>query len=255
MSFYNMLFGRNGQSDLLLAVIGLRENDVERFRDVHASGDGTSIYVYTRTGGGNRGDYPNRILRKAAGWQGSEDDDYDSTYCLDTFQVPAKWAADVAALTDVFANGIRKPFAKHLAKTLRREPTDSDKAAAAYESERQELAKQAHSMANGHTFVPHNDYAMEVALKLAEAHGGKLRSCWGILPIKLTVEQNKSPYPNARDATIRDHLVRVEVGYSHRWEIDDDYWQHCLRRFIEKYPLSMAAIAESVTRYLAKDAA
>ena len=98
MSFYNMLFGRNSQTDLLLAVVGLRPVDVERLRDCRASEGGAVIEVYTRTGGGNRDGYPNLAMRKRPEWTGSVDDDYDSTYCTDTLAVPEQFRADVAVV-------------------------------------------------------------------------------------------------------------------------------------------------------------
>jgi hypothetical protein len=64
MSLYNALFGMNSQADLLLAVVGLRRVDVERFRDVRI--DGESIAVYSRTGGGNRESYPQEVMRHRA---------------------------------------------------------------------------------------------------------------------------------------------------------------------------------------------
>jgi hypothetical protein len=246
MSFYNMLFGMNPQSDLLLAVIGLKKVDVERFRDVSASKDGKEISVYTRTGGGNRQDYPNLVMRGQPGWLGSEDDDFDSTYCTDTFKVPDEFVEDVKVLGDIIGNGIRREFGLHLAKTLRREPTEAEKAEALYEAERQQLARTKHFMANGHTFVPMDDNAMKTALELAEANGGELRSAWGIMPITLTIKTNDRPYPNARDEEMREHLVRAEIGYDFKWTIDASYWEHCQKRFMFRFPLTMAKIAESV---------
>jgi len=52
MSFYNLIFGENPASDVLLATLGLSRDDVGRFRDCFVS-DG-KIVVYTRNGGGNR---------------------------------------------------------------------------------------------------------------------------------------------------------------------------------------------------------
>ena len=52
MSFYNMLFGQNPASDVLLATLGLTRGSVGRFRDCYVK-DGR-ICVYTRNGGGNR---------------------------------------------------------------------------------------------------------------------------------------------------------------------------------------------------------
>ncbi len=52
MSMYNMLFGANPSSDVLLATLGLSRGSVGRFRDCHVSAG--EIAVYTRNGGGNR---------------------------------------------------------------------------------------------------------------------------------------------------------------------------------------------------------
>ena len=244
MSLYNLLFGINANTPLLLAVLGLRESDVERLRDVHASEDGSQITVYTRTGGGNRGGYPNLTLRKAPGWQGSVDDEYDTTYCSDTFAVPEQWRQDVANLRSVIQNGLRAEFCRFLSQTLQREPTESDLAAKAYEHERRELQRTRHFMANGHTFVPQDDAAMEAALKLAEANGGSLRSCWGIAPLKLSVRTDFHKWPNATDASVRDNLTRVEIDC--HWADDEAYWQHCQKRFAETYPQAMLKVALGV---------
>lgn len=254
MSMYNMLFGMNPQADLLLAVLGLRKNDVERFRDVSASEDGRTISIYTRTGGGNRDDYPNLAMRKLPTWAGSVDDDFDSTYCTDEFKVPDDFADDVKALGDIIGNGIRREFGQHLAKTLRREPTEGDKATAAHDAERQQLARTKHFMANGHTFVPMDDTAMKTALELAEANGGKLRSAWGIMPLLLTIQTNHYPWPNAKNESDRDHLVRVEVGYDYGWKLDVPYWEHCQKRFASTFPVTMSAIAEEVEQRLSQAA-
>lgn len=255
MSFYNLLFGRNPQSDILLAVIGLRSVDVERLRDVHASDDGSTISVYTRTGGGNRDGYPNLAMRKRPEWSGSIDDDYDSTYCTDIFTVPVQWRADVAALSDLLTHGMRGEFARHIAVTLRREPTDEDKAQRLHDQERQALARTDHFMANGHTFVPKNDTALKVALDLAEANGGRLRSCWGIAPIAIHVKRDFHPYPQAKDEGSRREFRRVEVSYDYGWAMDLAYWEHMKARFAESHPLTMAQIAETVELHVAKQPA
>lgn len=246
MSFYNMLFGMNPQTDLLLAIIGLKKNDIERFRDVSASEDGATISVYTRTGGGNRSDYPNTAMRKLPTWQRSYDDDFDSTYCTDDFAVPADFINDVKALDDIIGNGIRPEFGRHLVKTLRREPTESDKKQDAHDAESQKLKRTAHFMANGHTFVPRDDSAMKTALEIAEANGGELRSCWGILPIKIKVKINDMPHPNAKSEDDRLFMNRLDVGYDYAWAIDEEYWAHCEKRFAEEFPITMAKIREAV---------
>lgn len=246
MSFYNMLFGMNSQADLLLAVIGLRKVDVERFRDVSSVDNGGQITVYTRTGGGNREDYPNIAMRSRPEWLDSEDDDYDSTYCTDTFKVPEQWQADVRALGDILANGLRTEFAQHLAATLRREPTEADKAQAAYDEEAAALRRTGHVMANGHTFVPYDDGSAKVALDLAEKNGGSLRSCWGILPLKLMVKRDHVPYPHSPHEETRLHMTRLDISYE--WEIDEAYLRHMVQRWSASHPLTMAKICEGAKR-------
>lgn len=253
MSFYNMLFGRNSQTALLLAVIGLRENDVERLRDVFASEDGSQVQVYTRTGGGNRDGYPQLAMRKLKSWRGSCDDDFDSTYCTDTFSVNPKWHKDVVGLSDVFKHGLRKAFAAHLSKTLRREPTESDKAVALFSAERERIQKTKHIMANGHTFVPLDDYSMRTALELAEKNGGELRSCWGILPLALTVSEWYIRWPNASDEKMRNTVERAVIDQAPHWKIDQRYWQHCLDVFSAEFPLTIAKIDKAVKDTLSRE--
>lgn len=252
MSFYNMLFGMNGQSDLLLAVIGLRRVDVERFRDVRSDDNGALIEVYTRTGGGNREGYPNLVMRNRPEWAGSEDDDFDGTYCTDTFAVPEQWRSDVAALGDILTHGMRQEFAQHLALTLRRAPTDADKAQAEYDAEAAALKRTQHFMANGHTFVPQDDYAAKAALDIAEKNGGRLRTCWGIAPLAINVQRDFHPHPSAKNESDRQHFVRVQVQYDYGWTIDERYWAHMQQRFGQSHPLTMAQIAETVDRQRAR---
>lgn len=227
MNLYNMLFGRERLSDLYLAHLGLKEHDVERFRDAGFDRDTGRIWVRTRTGGGNRKDYPNVALRRATGFVGSADDDFDSTYCVDEFEVEAKWRADVAALENILEHGMRRAYARHLSKTLLRTPTPADVENVAERDERHSISRLRHEMANGHTFVPFDDIAAEGALRIAEQNNGKLRTCWGILPLKLKVEVGT---PQSRVA------VYVE------WEIDDNYLAHMSEKFGAKYPKAMAEV-------------
>lgn len=269
MSFYSLFFGKNPQSALLLATIGLREHDVPRFRDVHIGerqGKPT-IEVYTRMGGGNRGHWDSYdgeggpecpcpgcradyFLRSVPGFLYDEDDDFDSTYATYHYAVPQGFEKDVTKLGDILANGLRKKFGQHLLKTLKREPTEADKANAAYDAEHASLARTRHFKANGHTFVPLDDRAMQTALELAEKNGGELRTCWGILPLRLKITTNERPYPNAKDADTAAHLNRAEIGCE--WRIDEDYWRHCQERFADKFPLAMTKIGESVERHREK---
>lgn len=244
MNMYNLLFGRNPHSVLLLAVIGLKENDVERFRDVSSSPDGKQVHIYTRTGGGNREAFPNETMRALDSWVDSEDDDYDSTNCTDTFNVPTEFVQDVINLKDVLQYGLRPEFGQHLRKTIERVPTASDIETNAYRNEKEKLKITRHVMANGHTFVPYNDGAMQTALEIAEKNGGKLRSCWGIMPLILTVKQNYKPFEGSN--VRRDYVDRIEIGYE--WVIDVEYWEHCQKVFTDKFPLSMTIITEKVIK-------
>lgn len=249
MSLYSMLFGQNAQADLLLAVVGLRRSDVERLRDVFVDDD--RIAVYTRTGGGNRESYPQLALYRNPLFVETEDDDFDSTYATFYFRIPDGFVQDVEELSDPLSHGIRREFAQHIARTLRREPTEGDREMAAVEAERVALKRTNHFLANGHTLVPLDDSAMKAALEIAEKNGGGLRTGWGILPLRITVHQNFHPWPSARAEDDRLKLVRAQVGCE--WMIDEGYWQHCQDRFADAFPISMAKIARSVDMRLARE--
>ena len=246
MSMYNLMFGKNPRASLLLAVVGLREVDVERFRDVHVDNDGREIAVYTRTGGGNRTDYPQLLLLSNPLFVRTEDDEFDSTYATFFFRVPDGMDADVRALEDVLEHGIRQEFARHLARTLKRAPTDADLEREAYDAEARALSNVPHVKANGHTFVPYTDGAMDTALRLAELNNGELRTAWGILPLTLAVKRNDVRFPQARQESWRE-MDRVRIDYE--WTIDAEYWERCKQRYADEYPKAMAKIAESVAQH------
>ena len=93
MSLYNMLCGVNPAAGALLALLGLDHHNVPRFRDIYlreSEGGDPEIVLYTRTGGGNRGDYvaENQSLRKIPGFIGDWDDDFDSTFAHWAYRVP-----------------------------------------------------------------------------------------------------------------------------------------------------------------------
>lgn len=113
MSLYNMLFGVQPTASIALAVLGLNETQVPRFRDAYFAWDDDSqsepvIVVYTRTGGGNREHYDapcednpdgpwNCTLQELPGYIRDADDDYDSTYATFHFRVPDDYRAAVVA--------------------------------------------------------------------------------------------------------------------------------------------------------------
>lgn len=124
MSFYNMIHGFNPLAPMVLAMVGVSQERVPRFRDAYWNGE--HLCVHTRTGGGNRdyyeseescrSNYPeyfggkddpdgpwNEDLRALPGFVRDEDDDYDSTYATFYFDVPERfgwfreWANDKTA--------------------------------------------------------------------------------------------------------------------------------------------------------------
>ncbi len=121
MSIYNMFFKMNNVTPVLLAMLGLKEEDVPRLRDCYI--DGEKIVIYTRTGGGNRDYYDSEESCRAnypeyfdgkdnptGPWNSTltanpyflydEDSDFDSTYANFYFKVPKEYVADLAALAE-----------------------------------------------------------------------------------------------------------------------------------------------------------
>lgn len=107
MSLYNMLFGTNDATPLLLAAIGVKLDEIPRFRNCYFEGD--NIAIYTRTGGGNREYYDEENEDNPEGpWNSNltanphyvrdEDDDFDSTYATFYFKFPDELAEDLKAL-------------------------------------------------------------------------------------------------------------------------------------------------------------
>lgn len=105
MSMYNLLFGQNPASNIIVATLGLTQGDFRRFRDAFIS-EG-KIAVYTRLGGGNRECYCETEEEHAQSYcyQGvierlqshpqylnDEDDDFDSTYATFWFSFPEKYS-------------------------------------------------------------------------------------------------------------------------------------------------------------------
>ena len=118
MTMYNLIFGKNSLSQLLLSTLNLTENDVPRYRDCCIDGD--KILVYTRVGGGNRPYYDNveslksqfgsdidddechgpfsDDLRKHPDFLYDEDDEMDRTYCSFYFSFPEEYKEELTEL-------------------------------------------------------------------------------------------------------------------------------------------------------------
>ena len=77
----------NPDIDTILASIGLKKEQIERFRG--AGIQEGEIIIHTRTGGGNREAYPNKILTQNKYYLRDADDDFDSTYADYFFKIPA----------------------------------------------------------------------------------------------------------------------------------------------------------------------
>ena len=91
MSLYNMLFGKNPLSESILDVIGLKEEDCGRLRDVFVTED-EKIAVYTRNGASNREtEYIAEAIEKMRSnkyFISDSDDDFDCTYATFYFSIP-----------------------------------------------------------------------------------------------------------------------------------------------------------------------
>lgn len=77
----------------LLALLGLTEADVERYRDCWIRQDEDDeeedrIVILARTGGGNREYYPNKTLTSHPCYVCDYDDEWDTTYALYEFVIP-----------------------------------------------------------------------------------------------------------------------------------------------------------------------
>lgn len=254
MSFYSMLFGKNPGTEVILALIGFKEHDVERFRDCWIDYEEKEIGVYTRTGGGNREDYPQELLYQSPYFKTTFDDDYDTTYATFVFRFPEEIEADILALTDIPTNGISGKLIQWIMKTSSRPATDVDKRNAQYESQKQliaELQRTGHCSEafNGHTVVPLSDRGMERIMKATEETEGELLPYWCAVPLKLDVKIN-SPRWNFdnKNPDLEQDKYRVLVDLPKDWPIDFEVWDRWKAKFGEKYPKSVAVIDEYVER-------
>jgi hypothetical protein len=147
MSLYNMIFGQNPLSDVLLSILDLDRSKVGRFRDVHLhkpeDGGPIQIAIYTRNGGGNRecwnddkvkadseqcdccGCFMSYRVQKIAGYVRDEDDDFDRTYATIYFRCPERFVGMLEKLVDEKAGAPNDRWVAFLDK-MRSEPNDPD---------------------------------------------------------------------------------------------------------------------------------
>lgn len=90
MSLYNMLFGVNENTPVLLGMLGLNMEYFDRFRDVDLIKNGTVIRVFVRLGGGNRKSYKEtwKKIKSNPLYIKDYDDKFDKTYAYIEFDIP-----------------------------------------------------------------------------------------------------------------------------------------------------------------------
>jgi len=101
MNLYNMLHGATSATFFVMPMLGDKHPDnYPRFRDCFIKDEeypeyDNYIHVYTRVGGGNRGQgYGEDLLCQHPEYVTNFDDSFDSTYATYIFKVPEKWKAD-----------------------------------------------------------------------------------------------------------------------------------------------------------------
>lgn len=100
MSLYNMMNGFNPACVYILPMLGKKSEEYPRFRDCFVTED-NNIAIFTRFGGGNRGQgYGEDELMEDENFIRYYDDDFDNTYATYVFKVPDKWKADFDLIMD-----------------------------------------------------------------------------------------------------------------------------------------------------------
>jgi hypothetical protein len=249
MSFYNMLFGKNSNSAVILALLEFKEPDIERFRDCHIQQDG--ITIYTRTGGNNRENYPNEKLTSSPYYLRDEDEDDDNTYATFYFKFPDELKEDIVKFLDVKANGVPASIVNKCLEVWNRPETDEDK----YQrilTEQTAVYKELRMYyklfeSNGHTIVPLCDSGMERLLMVAEKNDypeleGEFFP-YAIRPYKLKIETDVPEWSHKKD-----QMARLKISIADPWTIDDSLWEDYKSKFSAKYPKAIAAINKYIER-------
>ena len=254
MSLYNLLCGKNVNTDMILAILGYREHDIGRFRDCSLDLDEKTISIYTRMGGGNREDYADEIkmLREHQDFEYDEDDDFDSTYATFYFKINEKLEEDVLKLDDLEENGVQGSIIKQVNSVMHREPTEGDLRHSRYAYQERlvrELCGHTYNSGplatiwNGHTVVPLCDEGTEKLLKSIKENNGEflpyLVRFW-----KLRVETNAYNYKFDGE----HEMWRVLITDTKKWEADWEYVEHIKKVFGEKYGKEIEEIEKKMRR-------
>lgn len=246
MSLYNLLFGMNPNTDLILALLGLRQHDVERFRNCGIDWDSKQITIYTRTGGGNREDYPNDALVENPSYLSDEDDDFDSTYATYYFKFPDALAGDIEKLKDIRVNGIPAAIVAKVQDVMGRKE-ERDKKQALYESHSrmcEQFRRNGDAIQfNGWSLAPLQESVIEQVFKQIEEHG-----YWGGDSLnfsKFCIETNIPRWNmDAKKPELEYELARVKIDLERDWKMDTDFWERTKKKFGEKYPKAIAYCIE-----------
>lgn len=249
MSMYNLLFGKNKNSEVILALLGLKENDIERYRDVWMDEEG--ITIYTRTGGGNREDYPNEKLTSHPCYLRDEDDDGDCTYANYYFKFPDELKNDCILFCDVQTNGVPASIIRKVIETINRPETTSDKFTRVYNEQQKVYSDLRWNFGvyetNGHTIIPLSDEAMERLLEIAEKNDLEGRQGefmpYSVRPYKLKIE---TEVPRLGFESYKDMLCRIKISLGEKWEIDSTIWERYKTKFASKYPKAIKAISVAI---------
>lgn len=241
MSLYNMMFGKNGWSDLVLALLNMRESDVERFRNCEIDFESKTIGITARTGGGNREEYANEKLTSHPCYLYDEDDDFDCTYAYYYFKIPDDIVDDIIKLGDIEKNGVPASIVKKYNDVMNRPETPGDKYKREYDNQRKYIGSQMKSgnirCDNGWIYYPLSDYGMGAILNVMEQADGKFHLG--------TISMNVI---NTHVQRVDDkHVKRVVVERTK--QLDGEYYNHVVIKFGEKYPKAVEELKRMVTEW------
>lgn len=130
MSLYNMLFGTNEETPVLLGMIGCNMEYYTRFRDVDLIENATKIRVLTRLGGGNRNDYKEtwEKIRKHELYLKDYDDSFDETYAYIEYKIPEKFKETAKKMFKGEPISVKEKFDKEI-KEMEKPGTEAYKRA------------------------------------------------------------------------------------------------------------------------------
>jgi len=134
MSLYNMLFGYNPLTGVVLSALNIDTSNIPRFRDAYYNAEDNHLVILTRTGGGNRDHYENMDSRRNSWWceldvpteddlagpynedlrkhpnfLWDQDDDFDNTYAVFFYSVPEAFEPIFNTYKDINA-GLDNPM-------------------------------------------------------------------------------------------------------------------------------------------------